>query len=165
MVGWHHWLNGHEFEQSPGVGDGQGSLVCYSPGGRKESDMNEWLNWTDDSFVVSFMRNQRSVLHSDCIYASTNSEIGFPFFPHLLQHLLFVDFFMIAILTSVRWCLIAFLISLTISVLSFCLFILFMGFSRQEYWNGLPFPSPMDHLLSDLSTLTGPSWVAPNSIA
>ena len=39
------------------------------------------------------------------------------------------------------------------SILSFCLFILFTGFSRQEYWSGLPFPSPVDHILSDLSTL------------
>ena len=46
-VGWHHWLDGHEFEQAQGVGDGQGSLVCYSPWGRKESDMTEWLNWTE----------------------------------------------------------------------------------------------------------------------
>ena len=39
MAGWHHWLNGHEFEQTPGVGEGQGSLVCCSLWGRKESDM------------------------------------------------------------------------------------------------------------------------------
>ena len=51
------------------------------------------------------------------------------------------------------------------SILSFCLFILFMGFSRQEYWSGLPFPSPVDHILSDLSTMTGPSWVAPHGMA
>ena len=38
MVAWHHRLNGHEFEQAPGVGDGQGNLVCCSPWGRKESD-------------------------------------------------------------------------------------------------------------------------------
>ena len=44
MVGWHHWLNGHEFEQTLGVGDGQGSLACCSPWGHKESDMTEWLN-------------------------------------------------------------------------------------------------------------------------
>ena len=44
MVGWHHWLNGHEFEQALGDGEGQGSLVCCSPWGRKESDMTEWLN-------------------------------------------------------------------------------------------------------------------------
>ena len=47
MVGWHHWLDGHEFEQAPRVGDGQGSLVCCSPWGRKELDMTEWLNWTE----------------------------------------------------------------------------------------------------------------------
>ena len=44
MVGWHHHLNGHEFEQAPGVGDGQGGLVCCSPRGRKESDTTEQLN-------------------------------------------------------------------------------------------------------------------------
>ena len=38
-----------------------------------------------------------------------------------------------------------------------------MGFSRQEYWSGLPFPSPVDHVLSDLSTMTRPSWVAPQA--
>ena len=47
MVGWHHWLNGHEFEQAPEVGDGQGSLVCCSPWGHKESDTTEQLNWTE----------------------------------------------------------------------------------------------------------------------
>ena len=54
--------------------------------------------------------------------------------------------------------------SSSFSVLSFCLFILFMGFSRQEYWCGLPFPSPVDHLLSDLSTMTHLSWVAWHSM-
>ena len=46
MVGWHHWLNGHEFEQTLGDGEGQGSLVRCSPWGRKESDMTERLNCT-----------------------------------------------------------------------------------------------------------------------
>ena len=41
MVGWHHSLDGHEFEQVPGIGDGQGSLVCYIPWGHKESDTAE----------------------------------------------------------------------------------------------------------------------------
>ena len=45
MVGWHHRLNGHEFEQTPGVGEGQGGLVCCSPWGCEQSDMTEWLNW------------------------------------------------------------------------------------------------------------------------
>ena len=44
MVGWHHWLNGHEFEQALGDGESQGSLACCSPWGCKESDMTEWLN-------------------------------------------------------------------------------------------------------------------------
>ena len=44
MVGWHHRLDGHEFEQAPGVGNGQGGLVCCSPRGRKESDTREQLN-------------------------------------------------------------------------------------------------------------------------
>ena len=55
--------------------------------------------------------------------------------------------------------------SSSFSVLSFYLFILFMEFSRQEYWSGLPFPSPVDHILSDLSTMTRPSWVALHGIA
>ena len=47
MVGWHHWLNGHEFEQALGVGEGQGSLACVRPWGHKES-RHSWvteLNW------------------------------------------------------------------------------------------------------------------------
>ena len=44
MVGWHYQLNEHAFEQAPGVGDGQGSLVYCSPWGRKASDTSEWLN-------------------------------------------------------------------------------------------------------------------------
>ena len=44
MVGWHHQLNGHEFEQTPGDGEGQGSLVWHSPWGCKESDVTEGLN-------------------------------------------------------------------------------------------------------------------------
>ena len=47
MDGRHHWLDGHEFEQAPGVGDGQGSLVWWSPWGQKELDTTEWLKWTE----------------------------------------------------------------------------------------------------------------------
>ena len=46
MAGWHHWLDGHEFEWILGVGGGQGGLACCDSWGRKESDMTEWLNWT-----------------------------------------------------------------------------------------------------------------------
>ena len=44
MAGWHHLLDGHEFEQAPGVGDGQGSLVCCSPWGHREWDTTKRLN-------------------------------------------------------------------------------------------------------------------------
>ena len=56
MVRWHDWLDGHEFEHTPGVGDGQGSLACCSPWGCKESDTTEQLNWTESS-----MREQRQM--------------------------------------------------------------------------------------------------------
>ena len=45
MIWWHHWLNGHEFEQALGVGDGQGSLACYSPWSHKKSDITK--RWID----------------------------------------------------------------------------------------------------------------------
>ena len=57
MVGWHYWLNGHEYEQAPGDGDGQGSLACCSSWGLKELDMTERVNWTDwpSLYVVIFI--------------------------------------------------------------------------------------------------------------
>ena len=47
MAGWHHWLDGHESKWTPGVGDGQGGLVCCDSWGCKESDTTEWLKWTE----------------------------------------------------------------------------------------------------------------------
>ena len=47
----HHQLDGHEFEQAPGVGEGQGGLACCIPQGHKESDMTVWLNWTEFSIT------------------------------------------------------------------------------------------------------------------
>ena len=55
MVGWHHPLNGHEFEWAPGVGDGQGSLTYCSPQGHKELDTTEWLNWYIPFIVFYFL--------------------------------------------------------------------------------------------------------------
>ena len=49
MIGWYHWLCGHEFAWTLGVGDGQGSLACCSPWGLKESDTTEWLNWIEST--------------------------------------------------------------------------------------------------------------------
>jgi len=58
MVGWHHQLDGHEFEQDLGVGDGQGSLACCSPWGRKESDMTEWTETEIDTDINTFGCNK-----------------------------------------------------------------------------------------------------------
>ena len=54
MVEWHHWLNGHGFGWTPGVGNGQGGLVCCGSWGCKESDTTEWLNWTPVLFFIFF---------------------------------------------------------------------------------------------------------------
>jgi len=72
MVGWHHLLDGHEFEQALGVGDGQGSLVCYSPRGCKELDMTERLNWTD-----SLLQLQKTSILNVCFYVNNKKLIQY----------------------------------------------------------------------------------------
>ena len=64
MVGWHHWLNGHEFGWSPGVDDGQGGLACCGPWGHKELDTIERLNWTECAW------------HKVCLMGSVNSTLA-----------------------------------------------------------------------------------------
>ena len=68
MGGWHHWLNGRKFEQSPGDGAGQGNLVCCSPWGHKELDTTEQLN-NNKYFIVC-------VYHSFFIHSSINGHLG-----------------------------------------------------------------------------------------
>ena len=60
-VGWHHRLDGHEFEQAPGVGEGQGRLACHSPWSLKELDMTEQLNWLTD-WVISLPQSFSDLL-------------------------------------------------------------------------------------------------------
>ena len=67
MVGWHHRLNGHEFEEAPGVSDGQGTLACYSPWGCKESDTTEGLNWVSPK--LSFFDTQFFLLAESRIFS------------------------------------------------------------------------------------------------
>jgi len=62
MAGWHHRLEGHESEWTPGVGDGQGSLACCNSWGCKESDTTEWLNWTEPPIVYAWEKYVGNVL-------------------------------------------------------------------------------------------------------
>ena len=67
IVGWHHWLNGREFEQALGVDNAQGSLVCCSSWGHKESDTTEWLNWTDSSILWAVGQNGNQDTDTDAV--------------------------------------------------------------------------------------------------
>ena len=77
MAGWYHWVDGHEFEQAPGVGDGQGSLVCCSPW-VTESDTTEGLNWTECGmlclwFLVSYHLEPISL--GKCFLRAPNNQV------------------------------------------------------------------------------------------
>ena len=63
VVGWHHRLDGYEFEQALGVGDGQESLVCCSPWGHKESDMTEQLT-AEVRLIIAFLPRRKHLLIS-----------------------------------------------------------------------------------------------------
>ena len=64
MAGWHHQLDGHEFEWTPGVGDGQGGLACCSSGGHKELDMTEQLNWSELILIRQKRWNYNTGVHA-----------------------------------------------------------------------------------------------------
>ena len=73
MVGWHHRHNGHGLGWTPGVGDGQESLVRCSPWGRKESDTTEWLNWTErHRFLWDFAMLFQSLSHVSLLFDPMN---------------------------------------------------------------------------------------------
>ena len=74
MVGWHYQLDGHKFEQAPGIGDGQGGLACCSPWGRHESDMTERLNRTE-LLGRKVMTNLDNILKSREITLSTKVHL------------------------------------------------------------------------------------------
>ena len=82
MVGWHCSFNGHEFEQTLGHGEGQGSLVCCSSWGHKESDMTEWLNSNNSEGIASQISKRLSALgafhpYQDTALDSMESKISF----------------------------------------------------------------------------------------
>ena len=63
MVGWHRQLNGHEFEWTLAVGDGQGDLACCDSWGSKESDTTEWLNWPELNWTDVSLNTQCSIIY------------------------------------------------------------------------------------------------------
>ena len=73
MAGWHHRLDGHEFELTPGVGNGQGGLMCCDSWGCKESDMTEQLNWTE-GLLLSYI-NVTSITRRQCSTATEKPYI------------------------------------------------------------------------------------------
>ena len=105
MVGWHHQLDGHEFEQAPGVGDGQGSLVCCSPWGHKDVDTTERLNWkcwnqqfslthlifSDFNFLKTFMivlcYHHNIILWEYYVYIPKSSQWSFICFENIFSHI------------------------------------------------------------------------------
>ena len=80
MVGWHHQLNGHEFEQALGDGEGQGGLACCSPWGRKESDMTERLKNNEKPRASDEMRVCLS-----CVCASITPPASLCFLSYLFR--------------------------------------------------------------------------------
>ena len=83
MAGWHHWVNGHESEWIPGVGDGQVGLVCCDSWGRKESDTTERLNWTELNCFIDYAKAFDCVDHNKLWNILQEMEI-----PHCLTCLL-----------------------------------------------------------------------------
>ena len=75
MAGWYHWLDGPEFEWTPGVSDDPGGLACCNSWGHKESDMTEQLNWTELIYSVSVIQQSDSVI---CIYIERGEGNGNP---------------------------------------------------------------------------------------
>ena len=72
MVGWRHRLDRHEFEWTPGVGDGQGGLVCCHPWGHKESDTTERLNWTELKVMYTLLHS-KWISNKHLLYSTWNS--------------------------------------------------------------------------------------------
>ena len=145
MVGWHHQLDGHGFEQVLGVGDGQGSLVCWSLWDSKESDITERLNRLESVCMSGFVLGHSLHRH--------------PILPgHEMQQLLLLcNHTVMSDSFATPWTVV---LQAPRSV----------GFPRQECWGGLPLPSPGVFLTqgSNLHLLhwQGDSWgLLPRALA
>ena len=76
LAGWHHWLDGHESEWTPGVGDGQGGLACCDSRGRKESDTTERLIWSDPLRLIGLisLRNDTIIQSRRSLFSDTTVQ-------------------------------------------------------------------------------------------
>ena len=75
MAGWHHWLDRHEFEWTPGVGDGQGGLACSDSWGPKESDTTERLNWTETVCITLWSKRHLCIATNVSQYSVTKTDL------------------------------------------------------------------------------------------
>ena len=85
MVGWHHQLNGHEFGWTPGVGDGQGGLVCCDSWGCKQSDTTERLNWTDFYMMLLCFLSKHAKLKFEYFPSFNNDQLFFKIMTHIFS--------------------------------------------------------------------------------
>ena len=180
MVGWHLWLNGHEFEQVPGVGDGQGGLACYNPWScRVRQDGVTKLNWTELNWTEFTLIHRPNIPGSYVVlfYIASSFTFSTRYIHNWVSFLLWQSHFSPVASFFLEWWVIA-LCSSSVAfwrpsvlggsssdVISFCLFIVYLGLSQQAYWRGLPFPPLVDLILSELFTITYLSWVALHGMA
>ena len=113
------------------------------------------------NLTFQVLKQYCSLQHQTLLLLPNTSTTGHCFFFGSTSSFLLVLFHHFS---PVAYCIPTNLGGSSFSVISFCLFLLFMGFSRQECWSGLPFPYPMDHILSEIS-MTCPSLVALHSMA
>ena len=97
MAGWHHWPDGHEFEWTPGDGDGQGGLACCNSWGHKELDTNERLNWIE----VGKEEVQLSLLSGDMMLYRENPEDSTKKLLELMSEFIYVSGYKVNIEKSV----------------------------------------------------------------
>ena len=178
MAGWHHRLNGREFEWSPGIGEGPGGLVCCNSWGCKESDMTEQLNWTELNWSYKtrwgaecYALRSPFLSHFLPYGAGCVSSLGLSF--HICKTRRMdskrsrVHFRDNILWFSVTWsevkslsCVRLFATPRTVAYQASPS----MRFSRQEYWSGLPLPSQtingtdMGTLRPEKLTSDSPDW-------
>ena len=138
MVGWYHWLSGHGFGLTSGVGDGQGGLECCSSWGCKDSDMTEWLNWTISlssyfNFMLEDYFNWDKIiiwlLVVTCFVSTLNVSFYFFFYLYCLTVKSVIKIVILFPYTLYIFFFFMFLFSLLVA--SFKIFLLFLVFMKN----------------------------------